>query len=238
MPTYFPNDIKYKPVPFDLTYVVYDPKDSFGLLAVHFSLFPIYTMVFYASWFLLTREIEPVIVVGGHLVSEIINKIAKKLLKEPRPDFHKEFGTGSLTYGMPSAHGQHMGFFAGYFICIILFKINHMTLCQKYIGCFALTLASAGVCFSRVHLLYHTPQQVIVGTLFGVFLGCAFFIVSSILRDVGVVDWVLSWPFVKYFYIKDSYFHTYQTFKDEYEFYLSLKNVNTLAGNLTSEAKI
>lgn len=224
MPTYFPSDIKYNPVPFDLTYVVYDPKDTFGLLCVHFSLFPIYTMVFYASWFLLTREIEPVIVVAGHLASEIVNKIAKKFLKEPRPEFHKEFGTGSLTYGMPSAHAQHMGFFAGYFTCIILFKITHLSLNTRYFGCLVLMLASAGVCFSRVYLLYHTTQQVIVGTLFGAFLGALFFVASSVARDVGLVDWVLSWPFIKVFYIKDSYFHAYHSFKDEYEFYLSLKN--------------
>ncbi|EGV60889.1 dolichyldiphosphatase [Yamadazyma tenuis] len=233
MPTYE----KYNPVPFDLTYVVYDPNDPLGLLMVHFSLFPIYTMVFYASWFLLSREVEPVIVVAGHLASEIVNKITKKILREPRPDFHKDFGTGSLTYGMPSAHGQHMGFFAGYFICILLFKINHITNHQKMMGCAALAFSSMGVCFSRVYLKYHTPQQVLVGTLFGAFLGCLYFVVSSILRDVGVVDWVLSWRIVKFFYIKDSYFHAYQSFKDEYEFYLSLKNTNILASNLT-DAKI
>lgn len=232
MPTYFPNDIKYNPVPFDLTYVVYDPKDALGLISVHFSLFPIYTMVFYASWFLLTREIEPVIVVAGHLVSEIVNKIAKRFLKEPRPEFHREFGTGSLTYGMPSAHGQHMGFFAGYFVCIVIFKINHLSMIQKYFGCFLLAFACIGVCFSRVYLMYHTTQQVVVGTLFGILLGCLYFIFSSILRDVGVVDWVLSWPFVRYFYIKDSYFHSYQTFQDEYQFYLSLKNPDQIIQNM------
>lgn len=232
MPTYFPNDIKYNPVPFDLTYVVYDPKDPLGILCVHLSLFPIYTMVFYASWFLLTREIEPVIVVGGHLVSEIINKFAKKFLKEPRPDFHKEFGTGSLSYGMPSAHGQHMGFFVGYFLCILLFKISSLPPTQKYFGCIILCFTSLGVCFSRVYLLYHTAQQVIVGTLFGMFLGMCFFLITSVMRDVGLVDWVLSWPFVKFFYIKDSYFHSYQSFKDEYDYYLSLKSSSTLT-NLT-----
>lgn len=232
MPTYFPNDIKYNPVPFDLTYVVYDPKDVFGLIAVHFSLFPIYTMVFYASWLLLTREIEPVIVVGGHLASEIVNKIAKRYLKEPRPDFHREFGTGSLSYGMPSAHGQHMGFFAGYFICIIVFKINHLSILQKYIGCFLLAFACIGVCFSRVYLMYHTSQQVIVGTLFGALLGCLYFIFSSVLRDIGLIDWILSWPFIRYFYIKDSYFHSYQSFRDEYQFYLSLKNPDQIIENM------
>lgn len=237
MPTYFPNDVKYNPIPFDLTYVLYDPNDVMGVLAVHFSLFPIYTMVFYTSWFLLTREIEPVIAVGGHLASEVVNRIAKKMLKEPRPDFHKDFGHGSLSYGMPSAHSQFMGFFAGYFMCIVLLKINHLSNNQKSLAAMVLVLISAGVACSRVYLMYHTVEQVIVGALFGAFLGVLYFIITSIARDIGLVDWILSWPLIKVFYIKDSYFHSYHSFKDEYDFYLSIKGSNKLLSNLTQEMK-
>lgn len=225
MPTFEKFD-KYKPVPYDHTYVLYDPKDIIALFSVHLSLLPIYTMVFYTSWFLLTREIEPVIVVAGHLVGEITNKIIKRVVRQPRPDFHKDFGTGSysLTYGMPSAHSQFMGFFASYFACIFIFKIEYFQPVQKAIGCVIVTLVSMGVAGSRVYLLYHTPQQVIVGVMFGALLGLIYFVLISVARDVGLVDWVLSWRAMKYFYIKDSYFHCYSTFKDEYNLYLLEKN--------------
>lgn len=217
--------IEYNPIPFDHTYILYDPKDVISVLSVHFSLLPIYTMVFYTSWFLLTREIEPVIVVGGHLVGEITNKIIKRIVKQPRPDFHKEFGSGSysLSYGMPLAHSQFMGFFAAYFVCIVLFKISHFQTSQKLIGCLVLIISSVLVAFSRVYLYYHTTQQVLVGALFGAMLGLIYFVIIAIARDVGFIDWILSCPILRYFYIKDSYFHCYLTFKDEYSIYLQGK---------------
>lgn len=212
----------YTPVPFDLTYIVYDPADPWGLVCVHLSLFPIYNMVFYLSWFLVSREIEPVVVVGGHLVSEVANKCAKTLLKVPRPDFHKDFGHGALTFGMPSAHGQHMGFFSGYFVCVVLLS-TRLPRFHKLAASAILLLTTIAVSFSRVYLLYHTCQQVVVGTTIGLVLGVGYFYVSGVLRDVGVVDWVLSWPLVRYFYIKDSYYHVYQTYSDEYRHFTQLK---------------
>lgn len=243
MPTYYPSDIKYNPVPFDHTYVLYDPTDMVSLISVHLSLLPIYTMVFYTSWFLLSREIEPVIVVGGHLCGEILNKIIKRLIKQPRPDFHKDFGSGSysLTYGMPLAHSQFMGFFAAYFICILLFKMSHFSLAQKHAGCAILVVLSGLVAFSRVYLLYHTPQQVLVGVMFGAALGLVYFIVIAVARDVGFIDWILNWPVVRYFYIKDSYFHCFQTYKEEFALYVEMTKLRKAAaaggiiGNFTEK---
>ncbi|ODV79502.1 uncharacterized protein CANTADRAFT_26401 [Suhomyces tanzawaensis NRRL Y-17324] len=224
MPTFYPGDSKYNPVPFDHTYILYDPKDVVSMVSVHFSLLPIYTMVFYTAWFLLSREIEPVVVVGGHLAGEILNKIIKKIIKQPRPDFHKDFGSGSysLTYGMPSAHSQFMGFFAGYFICTLLFRVKHLSDLQIYSGCLFMMVVSVAVALSRVYLLYHTLQQVCVGLMFGVVLGMLYFAVITVARDVGFIDWILGWRLVNFFYVKDSYFHNYQSFKDEYDMYVML----------------
>lgn len=212
----------YDPIPFDHTYIMYDPKDPVAIIAVHFSLLPIYVMVFYTGWFLVSREIEPVIVVGGHLVGEVLNKILKKLLRLPRPDFHKNFGTGSLTFGMPLAHSQFMGFLAAYFICVFLFKIPTMDQREKLLGCGVLFFLSLFVAYSRVYLFYHTIQQVFVGLLFGALLGLFYFTIISIARDVGFIDWILNWPIVHWFYVKDSYFHNYQSFADEYDHYKDL----------------
>ncbi|RLV92157.1 Dolichyldiphosphatase [Spathaspora sp. JA1] len=220
----YPN---YHPVPFDHTYILYDPHDVTSILCVHLSLLPIYIMIFYTSWFLITREIEPVVVVGGHLCNEIANKIVKRLIKHPRPDFHKEFGIGSysLTYGMPSAHSQFMGFFAAYFIYTIHFKIEHLSFNKKLLRYTLLLIGMMLVAFSRIYLLYHTIPQVIVGVMLGFVLGIFYFVASTIARDVGLVEWVLNWPIVKYFYIKDTYYYSYESFQQEHENYVVKKKL-------------
>ncbi|CCE83061.1 Piso0_002836 [Millerozyma farinosa CBS 7064] len=212
-------------VPFNITYILYDPSDIISLACVHLSLLPIYIMVFYTSWFFVSREIEPVVIVGGHLVAELINLLFKRCLRSPRPDFHVSFGSadGILRFGMPSAHAQFMGFFAGYFSSIVLRKINHLSRRQKIAGVFILQALGISVSFSRVYLKYHTTFQVIVGNTLGYTLGIFYYIASSIIRDVGIVDWVLDWPIVKFFYVKDSYYHCYQTYAMEYSNYQNLK---------------
>ncbi|KAI5959567.1 uncharacterized protein KGF55_005211 [Candida pseudojiufengensis] len=212
-------------VPFDQTYVLYDPNDIVSIVSVQFTLLPIYIMVFYTSWFLITREIEPVIVVGGHLFSEILNKIIKKLVKNPRPDFHLQFGGigTDLNYGMPSAHSQFIGFFVAYFTCIIFKKIPNLNKRIKIGSGLVFGFVALGVTSSRVYLQYHTWQQVIVGVDLGLLIGLFWFLVSTFVRDVGIVDWVLNWPIVRVFYVKDSYYYNYKTFKDEYNLYIKDK---------------
>lgn len=212
--------MEYAPVPFDHTYIVYDPSDWVSTVCVQLSLLPIYIMVFYTSWFLITREIEPVIVVGGHLIGELINKIVKHIVKQPRPDFHKDFGTSSygLTYGMPSAHSQFMGFFAAYFMCSVWYRVP-LRKSPRIFTNLVLCTAALLVAFSRVYLLYHSVQQVLVGLMIGATIGMFFYAVVSVARDVGLVDWVLLWRIIRVFYVKDSYYHCYQTFAQEYHQY-------------------
>ena len=148
--------MNYDPVPFDQTFILYDPTDIISLICFHFSFLPVYIMVFYTSWFLTTREIEPVIVVGGHLVGEIANKIIKRIVKQPRPDFHKGFGAGSfsLGYGMPLAHLQFLGFFAAYFCFIALYRICLLSNKARLVGCTALLTVPVMVASLRVYFLY------------------------------------------------------------------------------------
>ncbi|KAL6453896.1 CAX4 Dolichyldiphosphatase [Candida maltosa Xu316] len=219
------NSTTYNPIPFDHTYLLYDPNDVISIVCVHFSLLPIYIMVFYTSWFLLTREIEPVIIVAGHLANEVLNKIIKMAVKSPRPTFHRNFGIDSkygLTYGFPSAHSQFMGFFVGYYICIILFKIPMSKQGKKSV-CVSAGLSMVGVAFSRVYLLYHSCVQVIAGLIVGVTFGVGYFIITSVARDVGLVEWVLNWPIIRLFYVKDTYYYSYQSFAQEYQSYEQLR---------------
>lgn len=59
-----------------------------------------------------------------------------------------------------------------------------------------------GVAFSRVYLLYHSCVQVIAGLIVGVTFGIAYFEITSMIRDLGIVEWVLNWPIVKFFMLK------------------------------------
>lgn len=212
--------MEYNPIPFDHTYILYEPSDVVSVASVQLSLLPVYVMVFYTAWFLITREIEPVIVVGGHLINEVLNKMVKCVVKQPRPEFHKDFGIGTygLSYGMPSAHSQFMGFFATYFACMVVLKLP-LRQWAKTLAVAVLAAACVGVAFSRVYLLYHTPLQVAAGVLVGGVFGLMYFVVQLGARDVGLVDWVLLWPVVRMFYVKDSYYHCYQTFADEHREY-------------------
>lgn len=208
--------MEYNPVPFYHTYILYDPGDVVSTACVQLSLLPIYVMVFYTSWFLVTREIQPVITVGGHVAGEIINAIIKHYVKQPRPEFHRNFGGGSLSlgHGMPSAHSQFMGFFATYYICVVFLQVPG-TFRYKLGASISMAASAVGVAFSRVYLQYHTTPQVVVGLAVGLVWGLIYFVVLAAARDVGIVDWVLLWPVVRYFSVKDSYYWNYKLFEQE-----------------------
>ena len=70
-----------------------------------------------------------------------------------------------MTYGFPSAHSQFMGFFAGYYICVILLKSPCLNLVKPI--CLFAAISMMGVAFSRVYLLYHSNVQVIAGLITG-----------------------------------------------------------------------
>ena len=108
-------------IPFDDTYILYDPNDLFSFICCYLSLLPVGILVFYFSWFIITREIEAVILAGGHVVNDIANNIIKNIIKETRPIDFGSFQKDSVRsgYGMPSAHSQFMGFFTMYIGCLL-----------------------------------------------------------------------------------------------------------------------
>ncbi|ODQ77141.1 hypothetical protein BABINDRAFT_163868 [Babjeviella inositovora NRRL Y-12698] len=219
----------YNPIAFDHTHVLYDPNDILGLVSVFFTLLPIFVMVFYLSWFLLTREIQPVVIVGGHIINELFNHVLKKVFRQPRPAFHENFGKGridanappqtifnSLSYGMPSAHSQFMGYFMIFWALTICYQWKGLNTHKKVAGCLTLFGTTVGVVSSRVYLWYHTVEQVAVGVSVGACVGAVYFIIACLARQYGLVGWVLNWPVVKYFYVKDSFYLAPLSFEDEY----------------------
>lgn len=219
------TQLNYNPIPFDDTYVLYDPNDIVSFVSVYFSLLPIGILIFYLSWFIITREIEPVIIAGGQVVNDVVNNIVKNILKEQRPFLIEGFQQNGLRsgYGMPSAHSQFMGFFATYFMLRVWLQWKDLTTSRKIISTCALYGVAGCVVFSRVYLYYHSLGQVLVGVSLGSFIGASYFVVIGIARSIGFIDFILSWPIVKLFWVKDSVYHAPMSLKEEYEFWITRK---------------
>ncbi|GAV46950.1 hypothetical protein ZYGR_0A05480 [Zygosaccharomyces rouxii] len=209
-------------IPFDDTYILYDKTDPISFLAAYFSLLPIGVLIFEFSWFIITRELEACIMAAGQVANEIFNNIVKDIIKQPRPfTFGDSFQQDTVRsgYGMPSAHSQFMGFFAAYTSLRYLYCWKSLTHKKRLAGCgFVLTLATC-VCFSRAYLKYHSIGQVLVGFTLGGALGSSYYVVVSIIREVGLIDWLLTWRICDYLHVKDSCNLAPITLKEEKDAY-------------------
>lgn len=116
---------------------------------------------------------------------------------------------------MPSSHAQYAAFFSVYLSLFLLLRhdpVNHPEKSSTHIPTpfwqrLALAVLSvisaAAVAQSRVYLNYHTPKQVFVGCVAGAGCAVAWFIVTSIARRLGLVDWVLELPPMKWVRMRD-----------------------------------
>lgn len=205
-------------IAFDYTLVLYKKDDIISEFLALWSLYPIGVLIFYFSWFITTREIEPCIIAGGQVINDIINNILKKLIKFNRPNtIH---GDG---YGMPSAHSQFTGFLTIYFIMRLIYQLPNIKKLNKTLIYIYLILTSILIMFSRYYLNYHHLEQIIIGFLLGSFLGFGYFIFISILRDIGIIRWLLSWKIFEFFYMKDTIGENSDSFKEQRERWL--KNI-------------
>lgn len=55
----------------------------------------------------------------------------------------------------------------------------------------SLCIGAAGVAASRVYLNYHTPKQVLAGCTAGFVCACGWFMVTSLLRSSGLIEWAM-----------------------------------------------
>jgi len=178
-----------------LTHVHYDPNDPISYLCAWLALVPQGLCVVYATLIWSTREIEILIMFGGQLACEALNFALKRLLKEERPK--QMHGKG---YGMPSSHAQFVAFFSLTLTFFLLFRHvpkqpspSHTPLSMiSRVLLSGLAILSAGVvACSRIYLNYHTPKQVIVGCLAGTVSAISWFIITTIVRQSGLLNWIL-----------------------------------------------
>ncbi|KAJ5352473.1 hypothetical protein N7452_001447 [Penicillium brevicompactum] len=165
------------------------PLASLSLTHVHYAL-----CVSYATLIWSTREVEVILMFVGQMACEGLNFILKRVIKEERPK--EMFGKG---YGMPSSHAQFMTFFSVYLTFFLLFRHSkasassypNVAVLLRFLVMFALCLGAAGVAASRIYLNYHTPKQVLAGCAAGFTCACGWFLITSLLRRTGWIEWGL-----------------------------------------------
>ncbi|KZT69335.1 PAP2-domain-containing protein [Daedalea quercina L-15889] len=119
---------------------------------------------------------------AGQMLCEALNWVIKHVVQEERP--HHELGEG---FGFPSSHSQWMGYFATFLLSHLTFRhrfaptgwriVDVLWRSAVYMGLIGWALA---VAYSRYHLLYHTPRQVIWGLSIGVLFGAWYYAVIEI----------------------------------------------------------
>eukprot|EP01038_Epipyxis_sp_PR26KG_P013657 gene13657-18329_t len=115
----------------------------------------------------------PVSYVIAGCLNALLSKLAKAILKQPRP-----VGANKTGYGMPSSHAQSIFFFS--FIISIKFgeyisslssinpKIQFAS--TAFIGLLLFSY-SFFACYWRIKSKFHDYSQTIIGALFGLFIG-------------------------------------------------------------------
>lgn len=159
----------------------------------------------------------------GLLLNEWLNMFLKYTIKEPRPALRDNY---YVKYGMPSSHAQFCFFFTTYTILFLfkryertpknnfnhpnfhlLCRLHHNTQLEKIFRGLIISFClvnTALVCYGRVYLMYHTVNQVIVGSIIGTICGFLyFFFVHSILTPY-VFPKIVTWKISELFLIRDT----------------------------------
>lgn len=77
------------------------------------------------------------------------------------------------------------------------------TLTQRVIVSVAAFTIAILVSWSRVYLSYHTPRQVVAGAVAGTGCAIAWFAVTYVLRETGMLAWALELPVARWLRIRD-----------------------------------
>lgn len=178
--------------PFSLTHVVYSSDDAFGPCWALLSLSPPFCVVSLTTAVLVGRDLRAAFVLVGLIISSIISTILKKLIDQDRPDHI--FGAinpddkgssrpdmahvpSSQEEGMPSNHAAFVAFTAIFSLLFAMRRCGNMKgtsavrSIKRWTPPFGAWVIAIGCAYSRVHLGYHTPNQVYAGFVLGCALG-------------------------------------------------------------------
>lgn len=207
-------------IPFDDTYILYDPEDPLAYLSVYFTLLPVLILAFYLSWFIVTRELEPCFIAFGQVCNEVFNNVVKNHIREPRPgslfrdaqlaSFQQ--GTVRSGYGMPSAHAQFMGFCTAYFALQIWLRWTGNPPFERAAILLLIMLLAVGVCASRVYLQYHSARQVWLGYQLGAYVGTIYYLAVQTTRALQIPTLILHYA-PRWLYLRDTWIDPSATLK-------------------------
>ncbi|KAH7093927.1 PAP2-domain-containing protein [Auriculariales sp. MPI-PUGE-AT-0066] len=173
------------------------------------TLSPILLQASYAALAVYTRELIFVEMWAGQLLCEAANWVIKQLVRQPRP--MDSLGTG---YGFPSSHSQYMGYFATFVVLHVVCAYRPPTTNGAGTMLYAIeslrgpivaigtTAWAVTVCYSRLHLAYHSVDQVAWGVIIGIVLGASCTVFAHC-RDC--FPSIASHPLAVYFRLRDSW---------------------------------
>ncbi|KAN0077475.1 Phosphatidic acid phosphatase type 2/haloperoxidase [Elaphomyces granulatus] len=188
-----------------LTHVHYNPRDPLSYLAAWLALVPQALCVVYVSVIWASREVEVLLMFAGQMGCEALNFGLKRWIREERPK--QMFGKG---YGMPSSHSQFVAFFSLYLALFLVRRqvlspsaAHYYAVIERVIVSILAGVAAAAVSISRIYLNYHTPRQVLAGSVAGFVFAVLWFGVTAYLRHFGWIDWVLDWELARMARLRD-----------------------------------
>ncbi|KZT07304.1 PAP2-domain-containing protein [Laetiporus sulphureus 93-53] len=161
----------------DLTYVLYDESSLVSHVLALLTLSPILLNPAYAVLAVQTRELLFIEMWAGQMFCEGLNWALKHIIREERPNHN--LGPG---FGFPSSHSQWMGYFAAFVLCHFTFRHRFVPMGSRLLDIARKSILHVGVvawaalvAYSRYYLSYHTPHQVIWGSLIGALFGVIYY---------------------------------------------------------------
>ena len=151
---------------FNFTHVVYDADDPLALPMVLLSLAPQIIIVVTLTILVTHRSLHAALLMAFLVLNDVLSRVLKDVIQQPRPA-NGPHANSPGDWGMPSSHCQFMCFLCVYG-ALLLVSQRHP---RRIAGSLALAALAAGVAVSRVHLLYHTVEQVLVGGAIGGLIG-------------------------------------------------------------------
>ncbi len=178
--------------------------DKWGLLLACISMLPFFLGVAHialACYLMILLRLRIIRLLDLHMVTFLAGTIAnlalsvflQRYLCELRPPApYREGKLEYCPYGMPSNHAQVMAFFATYLHLYVLLELpDHGTHWERFLKVFFVFFVSVLtglVLYSRVYLLYHSPEQVLYGLLLGFLSGFCWFDLTQVIFRPHFVD--------------------------------------------------
>ncbi|KAG0328590.1 hypothetical protein BG000_000421 [Podila horticola] len=182
-----------------ITHVQFVQNDILSKLLAYVTLSPLAILCGYAGAILTGRDLKAVIMLGGQLLNEVVNQALKRLVKQARPTEY--LGDG---YGMPSSHSQFMAYFATYMVILMYRSGSDSNILMAHAVSAIVVVWAILVVYSRVHLYYHTWQQVVAGTVCGCVFAVGYYYVVKALRSKGLMDWIVDHPWARLAHVRDT----------------------------------